>query len=166
MLIRPETPADHDAIRDILIAAFADHPYSHQTEHLIVEGLRDAGALTISLVAEWDGKVIGQIAFSRVTIDGADQGWLALGPVAVDPDWQRQGVGQALVRAGLARLRDLGAAGCVLVGDPGYYRRFGFESQPALRVAGIPAEFVLCLPLVGIVPTGNVEHHPAFSIEE
>ena len=75
----PETPADHDAIRDILIAAFADHPFSHQTEHLIVEGLRADNALTLSLVAELDGKVIGHIAFSAVTIGGHDCGWLGLG---------------------------------------------------------------------------------------
>ena len=91
MIIRPETPGDHDSIRDILIAAFANHPYSHQTEHLIVEGLRADNALTLSLVAELDGNVVGQIAFSPVKIDGKDCGWLGLGPVAVSPSFSETG---------------------------------------------------------------------------
>jgi putative acetyltransferase len=147
LIIRPETPADHGAIRDILIAAFADHPYSHQTEHLIVEGLRADNSLTVSLVAELDGNVVGQIAFSPVMFDGEDCGWLGLGPVAVLPTLQRQGIGQALVNEGLKQIRGLGVQGCVLVGDPAFYRRFGFKNNPALRMEGVlpiahlPTEF-------------------------
>src|SRR3990172_6498 len=126
MIIRPETLGDHDSIRNILIAAFANHPYSHQTEHLIVEALRADDALTVSLVAEVDGTVVGQIAFSPLSIDGKDCGWLALGPVAVLPSYQRQGIGQALVNEGLKTIRSIGVQGCVLVGDPAFYRRFGF----------------------------------------
>src|SRR3990172_559695 len=126
MIIRPETLGDHDSIRNILIAAFANHPYSHQTEHLIVEALRADDALTVSLVAEVDGTVVGQIAFSPVSIDGKDCGWLALGPVAVLPSYQRQGIGQALVNEGLKTIWSIGVQGCVLVGDPAFYRRFGF----------------------------------------
>ena len=164
MIIRPETPSDHDSIRDILIAAFANHPYSHQTEHLIVEGLRADDALTISLVAEVDGELVGQIAFSSVKIGGKDCGWLGLGPVAVLPSQQRQGIGTALVNEGLKTIRSLGAMGCVLVGDPAFYRRFGFEHNPALRMEGVPAEVLLCLPMCGQMPEGNVTHHPAFSV--
>lgn len=162
LIIRPETPSDHDSIRDILIAAFANHRYSHQTEHLIVDGLRAGSALTVSLVAELDGRVVGQIAFSAVAIDGKDCGWLALGPVAVLPSYQRQGIGQALVNEGLKTIRSMGAQGCVLVGDPAYYRRFGFENNPSLRMEGIPPEFLMCLPMGDRVPEGNVQHHPAF----
>lgn len=72
MMIRPEWADDYDAIRRILIAAFADHPYSRATEHLIVDALRASDALTVALVAELDGKVVGHIAFSPVKIDGAD----------------------------------------------------------------------------------------------
>lgn len=166
MIVRPEAPGDHAAIRDILIAAFANHPYSHQTEHLIVEGLRADNALTVSLVAEVDGKVVGQIAFSPVTIGGADCGWLGLGPVAVSPSHQRQGIGAALVKEGLKTIRSMGAQGCVLVGDPAFYRRFGFEHNPALRMEGVPPEVLLCLPMFGQVPEGSVSHHPAFSVGE
>jgi putative acetyltransferase len=166
MIIRPETPADHDSIRDILIAAFADHPYSHQTEHLIVEGLRADDALTVSLVAEVDGTVVGHIAFSSVKIGGKDCGWFALGPVAVFPSHQRQGIGQALVNEGLKTIRNVGAQGCVLVGAPAFYRRFGFENNSALRMEGVPPEVLMCLPMADYVPEGDVTHHPAFSIGE
>lgn len=164
MLIRPETTDDHESIREILIAAFADHPFSHQTEHLIVEGLRADNALLVSLVAEVDGKVVGQIAFSRVEIGGKDCGWLGLGPVAVMPSHQRQGIGKALVNEGLKVIRSLGAKGCFLVGDPAYYPRFGFRNNSAMKMEGVPPEVVFCLPMSGEVPEGNVTHHPAFFV--
>jgi len=165
MRIRPEVPADHDAIRDINIAAFASHPFSRQTEHFIVEGLRLAGALAISLVAEYAaGRPAGHIAFSAARIGGRDQGWYLLGPVAVPPDRQRRGVGSALVRAGLAALADLDAQGCVLVGDPAFYARFGFRRAASLVYPGVPPEVVLCLPLAGPEPAGAVAHHPAFEL--
>jgi putative acetyltransferase len=166
MIIRPETNADIKDIRDINVAAFAVHPYSHQTEHLIVEALRSADALTLSLVAEMDdGRVVGHIAFSHGEVNGIDCGWFVIGPLAVLPDLQRQGIGQALMREGLKRMRDLGARGCVLVGDPAYYCRFGFESMPELQMEGVPPEFVLSLPMDSEIPQGNVTHHPAFLVE-
>jgi putative acetyltransferase len=105
--------------------------------------LRADNAMTVSPIAEVDGNVVGHIAFSPVMIDGKDFGWLGLGPVAVSPCLQRQGIGQALVNEGLKQIRGLGAQGCVLVGDPAFYRRFGFENNPALRMEGIPPEFVM-----------------------
>ncbi|MGE5611300.1 MAG: GNAT family N-acetyltransferase [Bacillota bacterium] len=164
MLIRSETPADYDAIRTILIAAFAHHPYSHQTEHLIVEALRAANALTLALVAEVDGQVVGHVAFSSVKINGKDCMWFALGPVAVSPNFQRQGIGQALIKQGLQSLRNLGAQGCVLVGDPAYYCRFGFRHNPALLLEGIPPQYFLCLQIADQTPQGCVTHHSAFSV--
>jgi putative acetyltransferase len=164
MIIRPETTSDHDAIRKILIAAFADHPFSRQTEHLIVEGLRADGAMTLSLIAEVDGNVVGQIAFSPVKIGGKDHGWFELGPVAATPTHQRRGIGRALVNEGLQAIRKLGAKGCMLVGEPAFYNRFGFRHDPALQMNGVPPEVVLCLAMCGAVPEGNVTHHSAFSI--
>lgn len=102
MTIRPETPQDRDAIEKVHLAAFANHPYSRQTEHLIVNALRAARALTVSFVAEVDGEVAGHIAFSPARIDGHDCGWYVLGPVGVLPERQRQGIGKALIREGLA----------------------------------------------------------------
>jgi putative acetyltransferase len=164
MTIRPEQTNDCDAIRRVHIAAFADHPFSHQTEHLIVDALRADGALTISLVAEIDGAVVGHVAFSPVTIGGAACDWYALGPVGVLPEFQRRGAGKAMIEAGLARLRAMGAHGCVLVGNPAYYGRFGFAHNPALTMAGVPPEVILCTSIHGETPRGEIAHHAAFSI--
>ncbi len=165
MTVRPETFQDVGAIRSINISAFRNHPFSRQTEHLIVEALRAADALEISLVAEFDGSVVGHIALSRAQIGDTASGWYLLGPVAVRPDFQGQGIGRALIEAGLGALRSKGAHGCVLVGDPAFYTRFGFEPLPGVACAGVPDENVLCLRITGPMPLGEVSHHPAFSVE-
>ena len=165
MIIRPETTADLDGIRRVEIDAFANHPVSRQTEHLIVDALRDAGALTISLVAEDEGDIVGHVAFSPILIDGAEGRWFTLGPVGVLPARQRQGIGSKLIEAGLDALRRLGAEGCVLVGPPDYYRRFGFRTTDSLIFPNIPPEYFLILPLSGAVPRGEIAIHPAFFVE-
>ena len=120
IVIRKETPDDIDAIREVTIAAFKTLAISNQTEQFIIEALRAGNALTISLVAETDGQLIGHIAFSPVTLSDGTQGWYGLGPVSVLPEYQRKGMGKALIEEGLARLRDLNAQGCCLVGHPEY----------------------------------------------
>jgi putative acetyltransferase len=162
VIVRPENSRDFDGIREVNIAAFQGHPYSQQTEHLIVEALRAADALELSLVAESDGEVAGHIAFSVATIGGSSTGWFLLGPVAVQPARQGEGIGRALVESGLHALRSRGACGCVLVGDPAFYGRFGFRQYPDVTWHGVPAENVLCLLMSGEMPTGEVVHHPAF----
>lgn len=164
MIIRPEADRDAAAIREVNVAAFRDHPHSQQTEHLIVEALRDASALKVSLVAEADGKVIGHVAFSAAGIGDSSEGWHLLGPLAVLPEWQGQGVGSALVAAGLEEMRTLGASGVALVGDAGYYARFGFAPCAGVTCHGVPDEYVLCLLLSGDMPKGELAHHPAFLI--
>ena len=165
MVVRPEAPQDVGAIRKVNVEAFRDRPYSRQTEHLIVEALRAADALDVSLVAELDGSVVGHIAFSQGRIGGEAAGWYVLGPVAVLPEFQGRGIGRALVESGLDGLRSRGAGGCVLVGDPAFYTRFGFEQVPGVVWADVPDENVLCLRIAGPVPLGEVTHHPAFSLE-
>ena len=162
MIIRNETPADIEAISRVTLAAFKTLAVSNQTEHFIINALRAAGALTISLVAELDGRVAGHIAFSPIKVSDGAQGWYGLGPVSVLPEHQRQGMGKALVNRGLSLLKDLGGRGCALVGDPNYYKRFGFRNYPGLIYEGIPQEFFLALPLGGEVPRGMVEFHEAF----
>lgn len=164
VVIRMEQPRDTGAIERVHLAAFASHAYSQQTEHLIVNALRAAGALTVSLVAEKDGEVIGHIAFSVALINGQDCGWQLLGPVGVLPAHQRQGVGSRLVREGLDAIRRLGATGCVLVGEPAYYCRFGFAQSPSLSMPGVPSEYLLGLSFDGHMPGGTVSHHPAFLV--
>lgn len=161
--IRDETPADIAAIGAITAAAFASLEISNHTEHFIVEALRAAGALSVSLVAEIDGEVVGHVAFSPVKISAGTAGWYGLGPVSVRPDCQRQGIGKALIAEGLGRLRRLGAAGSCLVGHPDYYRQFGFDNAPDLLVEGVPAEFVFALSFAGDLPQGSVTFHAGFS---
>ena len=163
--ILAETATDVDDVRDINKAAFRDHPISRQTEHLIVEALRDSGALEVSLVAVSEGRAVGHIAFSRVRVGDSESGWFLLGPVAVLPSIQGQGVGSALLQSGLAELRAKGASGCVLVGDPGYYGRFGFSTFPDLTYKGVPHEYVLALPFAEAAPCGRIVANKAFEIE-
>jgi putative acetyltransferase len=162
VIVRPETDRDVDGIREVNIVAFQGHPYSQQTEHLIVEALRAADALELSLVAESNGEVVGHIAFSAAAVGGSSKGWFLLGPVAVQPARQRKGIGRALVETGLDTLRSRGACGCVLVGDPAFYGRFGFRQYPGVAWHGVPEEYVLCLLMSGEMPTGEVVYHTAF----
>jgi len=147
--IRTESPADYEPIRHVNVEAFSDHPYSRQTEHLIVETLREDDALEISLVAEVDGQVVGHIAFSAAHMGDTEEGWFLLGPIGVLPAFQGAGIGSALVEAGLEELRSRGAEGCVLVGDPAFYQRFGFTHPEGVTCEGVPDENVLCLALRG-----------------
>jgi putative acetyltransferase len=161
--IRDERSGDAEDIDRVIKAAFADHPHSNQREHFLVRRLRDCRALTLSLVTERHGEIIAHVAFSPVQIGGAFLGWHGLGPVAVRPEFQRQGVGVALINVGLNRLRMLHSNGCVLLGEPAYYQRFGFRADPRLWLSGVPPEFFLILPFQNVVPTGCIDYHPAFS---
>ncbi len=160
--IRNETTADRAVIHAVTEAAFRDEPHSDQREAAIVDALRDAGALSISLVAEHDGEVIAHVAASPVTIDGHAGDWFGLGPVSVLPAWQRRGIGGRLVQALLETLRARGAGGCVVLGDPAYYGRFGFRASPDLQLPDIPPEYFQSLPLSGTSPSGTVAYHPGF----
>jgi putative acetyltransferase len=162
ILIRNETPDDLRAITEVTIAAFKTLEISGHTEHFIVEALRAARALPVSLVAVRDGQVVGHIAFSPVTMSDGTPHWYGLGPVSVLPEHQRKGIGQALIKEGLARLKDLKARGCCLVGHPGYYRKFGFENAPGLGLEGVPPEVFFALSFDGPVPQGTVAFHEAF----
>lgn len=162
MIIRQEQECDYEAIRQVTTVAFALMEHSSATEAAIITALRDAGALTISLVAAEGDAIIGHVALSPVTISGEDGSWFGLGPVSVRPDLQGRGIGGALIRQGLHQLREQGAAGCVVLGDPGFYRRFGFENDPDLRYAEAPPEYFMRLTFDGSDPVGQVEYHGAF----
>lgn len=162
MIIRPEALDDIVSIRTLTDAAFIGVEHSSQTEGAIVDALRNAGALCLSLVAEQDGSIVGHAGFSPVLINGEDIGWFGLGPVSVSPSLQRGGVGSALVREGLQVLTNRGAKGCVVLGDPEYYGRFGFSSDHALRYGDVPAEYFQSLLLTGEPIAGEVTYHVGF----
>ena len=162
MKIRRERLEDKEAIAVLIEAAFASAEHRDGTEAQIVDRLRSAGALTLSLVAEEGGEIVGHAAFSPVTIDGKSTGWFGLGPVAVRPDRQRRGIGDALISEGLGQLVAYGAAGCVVLGELAYYGRFGFKADERLHYPGPPPEYFQALAFGGAVPAGTVAYHPAF----
>ncbi len=166
LIIRSETNADIDTITGVTIAAFKTLEISNHTEQFIIAALRKAGALTVSLVAELDNRVVGHIAFSSVTISDGTPDWYGLGPVSVLPEYQRQGIGNALIRKGLSRLKDLNARGCCLVGQPAYYRKFGFDTVTALVHEGVPQEVFLALSFNGDTPRGTVTFHEGFKADD
>ena len=161
-LIRNETNADAIAITKVTIAAFKTLDISNHTEQFIIEALRTAGALTISLIAEIDGRVIGHIAFSPLMISDDTQNWYGLGPVSVLPEYQRQGIGKALIEEGLLRLKNMGAQGCCLVGHPEYYKKFGFKNVSGLVCEGVPQEVFFALSFDEHIPQGTVTFHEGF----
>lgn len=162
ILIRDEANYDAAVITDVTVAAFESLEMSNHTEQFIIQALRSARALTLSLVAEVDGRVVGHIAFSPVAISDGTNSWYGLGPVSVLPTYQRRGIGKALIREGLSRLKDLDAKGCCLVGHPQYYRKFGFENVAGLGHEGVPAEVFFALSFDGRMPHGNVTFHEGF----
>jgi putative acetyltransferase len=162
MIIRNETISDIEAISKVTIAAFKNLAISNHTEQFIINALREANALTISLVAEIDGKIVGHIAFSPVTISDGAIGWYGLGPVSVLPEYQKKGIGKSLISEGLSSLKKLGGQGCFLVGHPDYYKRLGFQNIPALVHEGVPQEVFFALPFTGKVPKGIVVFHQGF----
>lgn len=165
IVIRNETRDDVCAITEVTIAAFKTLEVSNQTEHFIISALRAADAFTVSLVAELDGRVIGHIAFSPVTLSDGTPRWYGLGPVSVLPEHQRKGIGQTLIEEGLSRLKELHARGCCLVGHPGYYRKFGFKNVSGLMLEGVPPEVFFALSFDGHMPQGTVAFHEAFKAD-
>jgi putative acetyltransferase len=165
LIMRKETAADIETITEVTIAAFKTLEISNHTEQFIIEALRAARALTLSLIAELDGHVIGHIAFSPVTISDGTGNWYGLGPVSVLPEYQRKGIGKALIQEGLSRLRDLNAKGCCLVGHPDYYKRFGFRNLPGLVHEGVPPEVFFALSFDGHNPQGTVAFHDGFKAD-
>jgi putative acetyltransferase len=162
MRIRKEMPSDAAAIEAVTVAAFKDIVHTSHTEQFIVRELRKSGALSLSLVVEDDGAVIGHVAVSPVTITSGTTDWYGIGPISVAPGHQGRGVGARLMESALDELRASGAAGCVVLGEPGYYSRFGFTVEPSLVLPGVPAEYFQSIPFNGPLPSGEVSYHAAF----
>ena len=165
IVIRSETDSDVSAIAEVTTAAFKTLEISNHTEQFIIAALRAAKALTVSLVAEADGRVIGHIAFSPVSISDGTRNWYGLGPVSVLPAYQRRGIGKALIQEGLSRLKGMKAQGCCLVGHPDYYRKFGFRTMPGLVLEGVPPEVFFALSFDGHTPQGTVAFHEGFKAD-
>lgn len=114
-------------------------------------------------MAEQGGEVVGHVALSPVLISDGSTDWYGLGPISVKLELQGKGIGSLLMCAALQRLRERGAAGCLLVGDPSYYSRFGFKSEPSLVLPDVPPQYFQALLLGPSLPRGVVTFHEAFS---
>ncbi len=164
-IVRPEQPADLAAIHRVLRQAFA-----REAEAALVDRLRQRGVSTLSLVAVEAGQVVGHILFTPVTItsSAANSEAVALGPLAVAPARQRRGLGSALVRAGLGRLRRAGHAAVIVLGHPDYYPRFGFKPAQSFGIRWehpVPDEAFMALELHAGALAGRggvVKYQPEF----
>lgn len=163
--IRSEIAADVDAIDAVTTAAFLAAPHTDHTEQFIVKALRKAGKLTISLVAEVGGNVVGHVAVSPVSISDGTSDWYGLGPISVSPAYQGQGVGSHLMREALRALRESGASGCVVLGEPGYYGRFGFQADSNLVLPNVPPEYFQAISFCTAVPCGTVSYDESFNAQ-
>ena len=164
--IRREAAADISAIEAVTVSAFLNAPHTRHTEQFIVNALRETGDLTISLVADFKGTVVGHVGVSPVSISDGTPGWFGLGPISVVPEHQRHGVGSRLMREALRILRQSGAAGCVVLGEPEYYGRFGFRADPTLVLRDIPPEYFQAISFGPSQPHGIVSYPEAFSAQD
>jgi putative acetyltransferase len=162
--IRPEAPSDHVAVHEINAAAFGG-----EAEARLVALLREQARPVVSLVAEDDATLVGHIMFSPVSLHRFTGLIMGLAPMAVAPARQRQGIGSALVGAGLERCREIGAEAIVVLGHSEFYPRFGFLPAARFGLAceyDVPAETFMAMALVpGALrgATGTVSYHPAFA---
>ncbi|SFB68744.1 putative acetyltransferase [Polaromonas sp. OV174] len=163
--IRKEVANDVEAIDAVTTAAFLAVPHTDHTEQFIVKALRKAGKLTISLVAEVGEVVVGHVAVSPVSISDGTSGWYGLGPISVTPAYQGQGVGSRLMGEALRALRESGASGCVVLGEPGYYGRFGFRAESGLVLPNVPPEYFQALSFGAAMPCGTVSYDESFSAQ-
>jgi len=158
-------PYDIAAIEAVTAAAFLHATHTSHTEQFIVSALRKSGQLSVSLVADDSGTVIGHVALSPVAVSDGAAHWYGLGPISVAPERQGRGVGAKLMERALAELRRLNAYGCVVLGDPGYYARFGFKPEPSLILPGVPPEYFQAILFGGPLPSGTVSYHESFAAQ-
>ncbi len=147
--IEPETPFDRTAVEALVLRAFGPGRFAKTAERL-----RERSRLAAGFVARDGGQVVGSVRLWAITVAGRPA--LFLGPIAVDTDSRRGGVGADLVAACVAHARTMGVSGVLLVGDPPYFTRFGFEAAPDVILPG-PADprRVMWLPIDGAMPKGT-----------
>lgn len=163
--INDEQKTDIQALEEVIKAAFLNAEHTSHTEHLIVKSLRKSCQLTVSILAVENEKIVGHIAISPVMISSGETEWYGLGPISVLPEKQGLGIGSLLMQTALARLKQLGAQGCVVLGNPDYYSRFGFQAYPKLYLEGVPPEYFQALSFHRHIPQGQVVYHAAFNIK-
>jgi len=158
--VRAATPADEDAIEILTLVSYFQVEASRQDEHTAIAALRSDGALTLSLVAEHDGYVVGHLAVSPLTLSDGSADWYVIGPLAVGPGHRGQGIATALLRTALAALEARRAAGCVVFAEGPLFARLGFAPEPGLSAAG--GGVLLARPFGDrMPPLAEAQPHPA-----
>ena len=173
--IRQEQAREHQKVFELIKAAFRNEEYSDQSEHFLVERLRKSDTFIpeLSLVAEREGKVVGHILFTKILIKNGEERFesLALAPVSVHPEYQGQGIGGELIRAGHTAAIKAGFGSSVLLGHPAYYPRFGYQKCADFGISlpfDVPEENCMAIELVeGALEevSGMVEYPKVFSEE-
>jgi len=161
--IRHEEAKDIEPVREVLCAAFPT-----DVESRLVDALRTNGKAVISLVAVQKEQVLGHIMFSPVSITPPSEAkGIGLAPVAVHPNVQSQGVGSSLIHEGLRLCKELGYDYCVVLGNPKYYRRFGFEKASQLGIQneyGADDAFMLIRFSKRTMAQGLLKYAPEFAM--
>ena len=160
--LRPENKSDWGAIRTVTELAFKTVSYADGDEQDLIEVLRKSGSLSLSLVALDEGELIGQVSFSPAILSSGAGPWFALGPISVTPARHGEGIGSQLIKAGLSEISKRGALGCILTGNPAYYRRFGFALSPDNCPAKEPKEFFMVKLLGDEKPQGEFSFDAGF----
>ena len=160
--IRPERPGDESGIRDLTARAFAGHPYSDGDEADVIDRLRADGDLVLSLVAVKGATIIGQATYSAAVLSNDETGWMVLGPIAVEPSCQGNSVGRRLIEAGEKAMRELGAKGITVLGDPQIYGRFGFVRHTAMRQDDELGTFLQVKTFGTAIPAATIRYARAF----
>lgn len=165
--VREADHGDEAFIEVVVERAFAKEALASGREAEIVRELRAKRRVRMIMVAEdGPGQLVGVLVLSPVRMENQATGWFGLGPVAVVPEWQRRGVGSAMIGATMATLHMEHANGCVVLGEPKFYERFGFRRLPNLTLPGTPEGYFLALPFDGTTPEGRVRYHAAFGAGE
>lgn len=160
--IRPEVNGEEQAIRDLTGRAFAPMPFADETDQELPGRFRRAGKLRLSLVAQSGTEIVGHVALTQAIHHSSADNWFALGPISVEPAWQRQGIGTAMIAEVRRWLVANGAAGCILVGDTNYYSRHGFMLASEHCPHNEPPEHFMVLKLKGAIPSGRFAFDPLF----
>jgi putative acetyltransferase len=166
MFIRLEEPRDITTVQDVIRRAFAPMPFGDDNDQHLTNKFRAAGELSLSLVAEKDGVIVGHVALTPAVHESGAAGWFALGPLAVEPDLQRKGIGTALIAEAKVWLAGRGAAGCIVMGDTNYYPRHGFMPTPESAPPNEPAAYFMVLAMQRQIPPGRFAFHPLFYTTE
>lgn len=161
-MIRVERPGDEAAIHALTKRAFVGAPYSDGDEADVIDRLRADGDLLLSLVALERAEIIGQVTCSRATLSNGEEGWMVIGPVAVAAEHRGKGLGRALMDAGETAMRETGAKGITVLGDPGLYSRLGYVQHTPMTLEGELGKFLQVKSFGAAIPSATLTYASAF----